>query len=159
MYDFPVHDWWSWVNDSTRDQNGSPNFSSIVRQCKWPSLSRERVEIQKICFNGKVKSHFSFLLCDKGTGEKRKETARGMVRRGNEGTIHLLICPRALVFLNGFLRLLICVEKIPLFSHLIKYISNSFYESEKRKKTKMGVYVLFSIYTLSDLGNSSILIG
>ena len=125
MYNFPVH-------DSTRDQNGSPYFSSIVRQRKWPSLSGKIVEIQKICFNGKVKSHFSFLLCDKGTGKKRKETARGMVRRGNEGTIHLHIYPSALVFLNGFLRLLICLEKIPLLSHLIKYISNSFYESEKK---------------------------
>ena len=111
MYDFPVH-------DCTRDQNGVPYFSSIVRQCKWPSLSREIVEIQKICFNGKVKSHFSFLLRDKETGEKRKETARGMVRRGNEGAIHLHVFPRALVFLNGFLRLLVCLEKIPLFSHL-----------------------------------------
>ena len=118
MYDFPVHVWWSWVHDCPRDQNGSPYFSSIVRQCKWPSLSREIVEIQKICFNGKVKSHFSFLLRDKETGEKRKETARGMVRRGNEGTIHLHIYPRALVFLNGFLRLLVCLEKIPLFPHL-----------------------------------------
>ena len=140
MYDFPMHDW-------TRDQNGVPYFSSIVRQCKWPSLSREMVEIQKICFSGKVKSHWSFLLRDKGTGEKRNETARGMVRRGNEGTIHLHIYPRALVFLNGFLRLLICLEKIPLFSHLIKYISNSFYESEKRKKTKMGVCFLFRTST------------
>ena len=91
MHDFPVH-------DCTRDQNGVPYFSSIVRQCKWSSLLREIVEIQKICFNGKVKSHFSFLLCDKGTGEKRKQTARGMVRRENEGMIHLHIYPRALVF-------------------------------------------------------------
>ena len=127
MYNFPVH-------DSTRDQNGSPYFSSIVRQRKWPSLSGKIVEIQKICFNGKVKSHFFFLLCDKGTGKKRKETARGMVRRGNEGTIHLHIYPSALVFLNGFLRLLICLEKISLLSHLIKYISNSFYESEKKEE-------------------------
>ena len=65
-----------------------------------------------------MESHFSFLLCDKGAGENRKETARGMVRRGNEGMIHLHIFPRALVFLNGFLRLLVCLEKIPLFSHL-----------------------------------------
>ena len=33
MYDFPLHDY-------TQEQNGSPYFSSIVRQCKWPSLSR-----------------------------------------------------------------------------------------------------------------------
>ena len=91
MYDFRVH-------DCTRNQNGVPYFSSIVRQCKLPSLSREIVEIQKMCFNSKVKSHFSFLLRDKGTGEKRKETARGMVRRENEGMILLHIFPRALVF-------------------------------------------------------------
>lgn len=111
MYDFLIYDW-------TRDQNGVTYFSSIVRQRKWPSLLREIVEIQKLCFNGKVKSHFSFLLCHKGTGKKRKETARGMVRRGNEATIHLHIFSRALVFLNGFLRLLVCLEKIPLFPHL-----------------------------------------
>ena len=110
MYNFPVH-------DSTRDQNGSPNFSSIVRQCKWPSLSREIVEIQKICLNGKVKSHFSFLLCDKGTGEKRKETARGMVRRENEGMIHLHIYPRALVFFKWIFTFLdLPRENAPLFS-------------------------------------------
>ena len=33
MYDFPAHDY-------TQEQNGSPYFSSIVRQCKSPSLSR-----------------------------------------------------------------------------------------------------------------------
>ena len=112
MYYFPMHDW-------IRDQNGVPYFSSIVRQCKWPSLSREIVEIQKICFNGKVKSHFSFLLRDKGTGKKRKETARGMVRRENKGMIHLHIFPRTLVFLNGFLLLLVCLEKTPSFLILI----------------------------------------
>ena len=31
MYDFPVH-------DCTQEQNGSPYFSSIDRQRKWPSL-------------------------------------------------------------------------------------------------------------------------
>ena len=31
-YDFPVH-------DCTQGENGSPHFSSIVRQCNWPSLS------------------------------------------------------------------------------------------------------------------------
>ena len=28
------------VYDGTREQNSSPNLASIVRQCKWPSLSR-----------------------------------------------------------------------------------------------------------------------
>ena len=32
---FPVH-------DCTQEQNGSPYFFSIFRQCKWPSLSRSR---------------------------------------------------------------------------------------------------------------------
>ena len=31
----------SW-HDCTEEQNGSPYFSSIVRECKWPSLSRTR---------------------------------------------------------------------------------------------------------------------
>ena len=129
MYDFPMHDW-------TRDQNGVPYFSSIVRQCKWPSLSREIVEIQKICFSGKVKSHFSFLLCDKGTGEKRKETARGMVRRGNEGMIHLHIYPRALVFLNGFLRLSICPRKSPSSLILLNISVSPFMNLKKGRKLR-----------------------
>ena len=30
-----------------REKNGNPHLSFIVRQCKWPSLSRKVVEIQK----------------------------------------------------------------------------------------------------------------
>ena len=37
MYNFLVH-------DCTQKQNSSPYFSSIVQQCKWPSLSRKIVE-------------------------------------------------------------------------------------------------------------------
>ena len=44
MYDFPVH-------DCAQEQNGSPY---IVRQCKWPSLSRKIVEIQKFCHHGNI---------------------------------------------------------------------------------------------------------
>ena len=57
MYDFPVHDY-------TQEQNGSPYFSSIVRQCKWPSLSRKIVVIQKFSYRGNLTSHFSSLLAD-----------------------------------------------------------------------------------------------
>ena len=42
--DFPVH-------DCTLEENGSPYFSSVVRQCKWPSLSRKNIEIRKFCYN------------------------------------------------------------------------------------------------------------
>jgi len=52
-YDFSVH-------CSTLEQNGSSHFFSIVRQCKWPSLSRKVVEIQKFCFHGNVTLPFSF---------------------------------------------------------------------------------------------------
>ena len=52
LYDFPVHDC----------ANGSPCFSSIVRQCQWPSLSRKTVEISKFCYHGHMTSHFSSLL-------------------------------------------------------------------------------------------------
>ena len=55
MYDFPVY-------DCTQEQNGSPYFSSIVQHCKWPSLSRRIVGIQKFCHKGNVTSCFSFLL-------------------------------------------------------------------------------------------------
>ena len=54
-YDFPVR-------DCTQEQNGSPNFSSAVRQGKWPFLSRKIVEIEKFCHHGNVTSHFSSLL-------------------------------------------------------------------------------------------------
>ena len=40
-YDFVL------VHDCTQEKNGSPCFSSIVRQCEWPSLSRKIVKIQK----------------------------------------------------------------------------------------------------------------
>ena len=49
--DFPV-------NDCTQKQNGIPYFSSIVQQCKWPSLSRKIIEIQKVCNVGNMMSHF-----------------------------------------------------------------------------------------------------
>ena len=53
MYDFPV-------SDCTQEQNGS---FSIVRQCKWPSMSRAIVEIQKFCYHGNFFfSFFKFLL-------------------------------------------------------------------------------------------------
>ena len=54
VYDFPVI-------DCTQDENGSPFFSSIVRQWKWPSLLRMMVEIQKFCYHGNMTSHISFL--------------------------------------------------------------------------------------------------
>ena len=46
------------LHDCTQDQNGSPYFSSIVRQCKWPSLSWKIVEVQEFCFHGNATSHF-----------------------------------------------------------------------------------------------------
>ena len=55
MYDFVL------VHDCTPEQNGSPCFSSIVRPCKWPSLSRKIVKIQKMGYYGNVTSHFSSL--------------------------------------------------------------------------------------------------
>ena len=51
MYDSSVH-------DCTQEQNGNPYFSSIVRQCRWPSLSRKIVETQKVCYHGNLTSHF-----------------------------------------------------------------------------------------------------
>ena len=55
MYEFPVH-------DCTQEQNGSPYFSSIVRQCKWTSSSRKIVEIQKFCYHGNLTSRFPLIL-------------------------------------------------------------------------------------------------
>ena len=46
------------VHDCTLDQNGSPYFSSIVRQCKWPSLSWTIVEVQEFCYHGNETSQF-----------------------------------------------------------------------------------------------------
>ena len=54
MYDFPV-DYY------TQEQNGSPYFSSIIRQCKWPSLSKKIVVIRKFCHHGSLMSHSSSL--------------------------------------------------------------------------------------------------
>ena len=42
-----------------QEQNGSPYVSSIIRQCKCPSLSRKIVEIQKYGCHVNVTSHFS----------------------------------------------------------------------------------------------------
>ena len=44
----------------------SPYFPSIVRQCRWSSLQRKIVEIQKFCFHGDVTSHFSPLIYSGG---------------------------------------------------------------------------------------------
>ena len=41
-------------------------WSSIVRWCKWPSLSRRIVEIQKFGYHGNVTSHFSTLSRPQG---------------------------------------------------------------------------------------------
>ena len=49
-YEFPV-----------LDSTDSPYFSSTVRQCKWPSVSGNIVEIQKFCYHGNMTSHLS--LC------------------------------------------------------------------------------------------------
>ena len=51
LYNFRVY-------ECTREQNGNPYFCSIVRRCKWPSLSRKIVEIQKFCYRGNLTSHF-----------------------------------------------------------------------------------------------------
>ena len=45
--DFPVH-------DCPQKQTVSSYFSSIVQQCKWPSLSRKIIEIQKVCNVGNM---------------------------------------------------------------------------------------------------------
>ena len=49
------HVWLScaWLHSGT---NCIPYVSSLVRQCKWPSLSRKIVEIQKFCYHGNVTS-------------------------------------------------------------------------------------------------------
>ena len=52
MYDFLVQ-------YCTQEQNGSLYFSSTVQQYKWPSISRNNVEIQKFCYHGNVTSHYS----------------------------------------------------------------------------------------------------
>ena len=53
MYDFPV-------DDFTQKKNGSLLFSSVVRQCKWRSLSRKDGP-KLFCCDGNVTSHFSLL--------------------------------------------------------------------------------------------------
>ena len=54
----------TFLHDCTQEQKSSPesgpNFFSIVRQLKLPSLSRKVVEIQKFCFHGNVALPFSF---------------------------------------------------------------------------------------------------
>ena len=66
LYDFPVHDC----------ANGSPCFSSIVRQCQWPSLSRKTVEISKFCYHGHMTSHFSSLLTSQDKLSQSSEPIR-----------------------------------------------------------------------------------
>ena len=73
MYEFPVH-------DCAQEQNGSPYFSSIVRQCKWPSSSRRIVEIQKLCYHGNLTSRFPLILgwvswCERGFWQIVKQWA------------------------------------------------------------------------------------
>ena len=47
------------VHYCTQEKNSSLYFSSIVRQCKWPFLSRKIVKIHKFCYHGNVTSHIS----------------------------------------------------------------------------------------------------
>ena len=47
------------VQYCTQEQNCSQYFSSIVQQCKWPSILRSNAEIQKFCYHGNVTSHYS----------------------------------------------------------------------------------------------------
>ena len=56
-------------HDYTQEQNGSPYFSSIVRECKWPSLSRKIIEIQKFCCHGNLASHSTSLLVSSLEGD------------------------------------------------------------------------------------------
>ena len=66
LNDFPVHDC----------ANGSPCFSSIVRQCQWPSLSRKTVEISKFCYHGHMTSDFSSLLTNQDKLSQSSEPIR-----------------------------------------------------------------------------------
>ena len=56
-------------HDYNQEKNDSPYFSSIVRQCKWPSLSRKMIKIHKFCCHGNLTSHFTSPLVSslKGT--------------------------------------------------------------------------------------------
>ena len=45
-----------------RKKKVAPYFPSIVRQCKWPSLSRKIVEMQMFWYHGNLTSHPSSLL-------------------------------------------------------------------------------------------------
>ena len=45
------------VHNSTREQTRSPYFSSIVRQCKWPSLSRKIRELKQVRRERRRKGH------------------------------------------------------------------------------------------------------
>ena len=57
-------------HDYTQEQNDSPYFSSIVRQCKWPSISRKMIEIQTFCCHGNLTSHFTSLLVSSLEGDR-----------------------------------------------------------------------------------------
>jgi len=54
MYEVSIH-------DCTQGKNSSQCFSFMIRQRKWPSLSRKNVEIQKSCYHGNLTPHFSSL--------------------------------------------------------------------------------------------------
>ena len=69
MYDFPVH-------DCIQEQNGSPYLSFIVRQCKWPSLSRKVVEIQKLPRASMVTECLALELQRTITSNKKKKKTR-----------------------------------------------------------------------------------
>ena len=47
MHDIPVC-------ASTQEQYGGPYFSSIVRRCKWSTLSRKIVDIKKFRYQGNM---------------------------------------------------------------------------------------------------------
>lgn len=69
MYDFPVH-------DCIQEQNGSPYLSFIVRQCKWPSVSRKVVQIQKLPRASTVTECLALELQRTITSNKKKKKTR-----------------------------------------------------------------------------------
>ena len=88
MHDIPVC-------ACTQEQNGGPHFSSIVRRCKWSTLSRKIVEIKKFWYQGNVilclYSQMQSLVL-RYTRKQNKNFFQTCVNLSASLSLHLTVC-------------------------------------------------------------------
>lgn len=80
----------------TQEQKGGPHFSSIVRRCKWSTLSRKIVEIKKFWYQGTVIlclcSQTQSLVLRYAKKQNKKYLFQTCVNLSASLSLHLTVC-------------------------------------------------------------------